>query len=357
MPKLPESVSANEALLLEVTIFKTMSLQASVSKTPTMNLHVICERDAGLFSLIQQVIANIPWALREGRIPIVYFQGKTCYWTPNGYHGKDTVWEYYFEPVMTNYPAAIIPNYVREFILHNHPSPFEVGYFVDEKTFVSNHFGDHPALEGKTRPIPYLWDDPDDRLRQETNEVIRQFVRPREYLREKATRFFEQFMRGHYLIGVHLRGTDAISKEEIRPHRQGSLNLPKFVTEIQRLLTIQPKAKIFVATDAQSSLTYISEAFGARVLGYESIRHQSGQAAGQGPTGWIMPAYIASDRDRAARNGEEAVVEYLLLSRCDYLIHNGSGLARTVLLNAPHLPHTNTHRREQRAQGRAVITA
>src|SRR6185369_11510514 len=67
---------------------------------------------------------------------------------------------------------------------------------------------------------------------------------------------------------------------------------------------------------------------------------------GKGPTGWIMPAYIAGDRDRAERNGEEAVVEYLLLSSCDYLVHNGSGLARTVLLNAPQLPHTNTHRKE-----------
>jgi hypothetical protein len=57
-----------------------------------------------------------------------------------------------------------------------------------------------------------------------------------------------------------------------------------------------------------------------------------------------MLAYIAADRDRAARNGEDAIVEYLLLSRCDHLVHNGSSLARMVLLNAPH-PHTNTHRR------------
>ena len=80
-------------------------------------------------------------------------------------------------------------------------------------------------------------------------------------------------------------------------------------------------------------------------MAYDSIRHQSGEAAGQGPTGWIMPAYIAGDRGRAARNGEDAIVEYLLLSRCDHLVHNGSSLARTVLLNAPRLPHTNTHRR------------
>ena len=56
-----------------------------------------------------------------------------------------------------------------------------------------------------------------------------------------------------------------------------------------------------------------------------------------------MPAYIAANRDVAARNGEDAIIEYLLLSRCDYLVHNGSSLARSVLLNAPNLPHTNTH--------------
>ncbi len=81
------------------------------------------------------------------------------------------------------------------------------------------------------------------------------------------------------------------------------------------------------------------------MIAYDSVRHHGGEAAGQGPTGWIMPAYIAANRDVAAKNGEDAVIEYLLLSRCDYLIHNGSSLARTVLLNAPQLPHTNTHRR------------
>jgi hypothetical protein len=100
-----------------------------------------------------------------------------------------------------------------------------------------------------------------------------------------------------------------------------------------------------VASDEQSSLDHLAAAFGDRVIAYDTVRHRDGAAAGQGPTGWIMPAYIVRDRDVAARNGEDAVVEYLLLSRCHHLVHNGSSLARTVLLNAPELPHTNTHRR------------
>jgi hypothetical protein len=238
-----------------------------------MKLHIICERDAGLFSLIQQVIAHIPWALQEGRIPIVYFLDKTCYWTPHGYHGKDTVWEYYFEPVMLEYPASSIPQPIRQIIATKHPSPYEVGYVTDEHIFVSNHFGDHPALQEKTLAIPYLWDDPDARLRQEAHAIIRRFVRPRDYVQQKVHAFFHQYMHGHHVIGVHARGTDATSKAEIRPHRHNSLRLSKYVTEVQRLLNMQPTARVFVATGCAVLARVFAKAFGNRVFAYESRRH------------------------------------------------------------------------------------
>ena len=306
-------------------------------------LHVLCERDVGLFSLIQQTIANIPWALQENRIPVVYFQEKTCYWTPNGYQDRETVWEYYFEPVVTDYPALRLPMHIRAAIASNHPSPWVPGYYADPHTFVSNHFGDHPELKGKTLSIPYLVDDPDGALRRKASDIIQAFVRPRAYIQEKANRFFAERMSGEYVIGAHVRGTDAISKQESRWHRKGSLSLPKYVREIKRILKIEPDARIFVATDAQASLDYLKEVFGNRVVFYDSLRHKSGDGAGKGPTGWIMPAYLTGDRDRAARNGEEAVIEYLLLAQCKHLIHNGSSLARTVLLKHPEMPHSNTH--------------
>jgi hypothetical protein len=310
-----------------------------------MQLHIVSERDVGLFSLIQQVIANIPWAVAENRVPVVHFGNGTCYWTPHGHRGGRTVWEYYFEPVVRGYPASSIPEPVRALIAVDRPSPYEVGYLVDRHAFVSNHFGDHPQLSGGALPIPYQWDDPDDTLRREAKLIIDSFIRPRAYLLQKADDFFARHMARHHLIGVHARGTDATSKQELRTFRQGSLVLSRYVAEIGRLLEVQPRAKIFVASDDQSSLDYLVKAFGHSVIAYESVRHHGGEAAGQGPTGWIMPAYIARDRDVAARNGEDAVIEYLLLSRCHYLVHNGSSLARTVLLNAPRLPHTNTHRR------------
>ena len=63
--------------------------------------------------------------------------------------------------------------------------------------------------------------------------------------------FFARYLAGHPLIGVHARGTDATSSQELRAFRQGSLVLSRYVAEIERLLDVQPRARIFVATDEQ----------------------------------------------------------------------------------------------------------
>jgi hypothetical protein len=128
-----------------------------------VKLHIICERDVGLFSLVQQVIANIPWALRFGYVPVAYFTDRTCYWTPEGYRGADTVWEYYFEPLVQEYPVAAIPEHIRSLIASNPPVIIErgdrqsveteaAGYPAGDHTFVCAQYGDHPLLEGKTLP-------------------------------------------------------------------------------------------------------------------------------------------------------------------------------------------------------------
>ena len=308
-------------------------------------LHIICERDVGLFSLVQQVVANVPWALAERRVPIVCFGARTCYWTPTGHRGKQTVWEYYFEPLVATHPAGRIPVETSAVLLSEPPSASELGYEVGAGSFVSCHFGDHPDVSGGALPIPYEWDDPSESLRHEAKAVLDRFVRPRPYIRHQVDRFVATHMTGHHVVGVHLRGTDAVSAEELRAHRRGSLVLERYVAAIQRFLDVWPDARILVASDAEFCVDHMRYAFPGRVIARDGVRHREGEAAGHGPTGWLMPAYIAGDRNVAAQNGEDAVVEYLLLSRCDHLIHNGSSLARTVLLNVPNLPHTNTHGR------------
>lgn len=312
-----------------------------------MTLHIICERDVGLFSLIQQVIAHIPWAIEAGRIPVVLFEGRCCYWLPQGYRDRSTVWEYYFEPLERTCPADAIPKKIRTALVEHFPKPHDVGLWLDRNTWVSNHYGDHPQLQGKTLAIPYQWQDPDAATRERAAQIIKEYLRPRAYIVEKVDAFYKEHMAGRPVIGVQIRGTDAVSKCEDRAHRKDSLILENYRQAVERCLRSEPDARLFIATDDQRSLDFMRDTFGDRVIACESQRHVAGEAAGRGPTGWIMPAYVANDRSLAARNGEEAVIEYLLLSRCMCLIHNGSSLARTVLLNNPALPHVNTHRKNK----------
>ena len=306
-------------------------------------LHIIAERDVGLFSLVQQVIGNVPWALAEGRVPVVDFGRRTSYWTPRGFRNRTSVWEYYFEPLDRTRPAVSIPDEARASLTWEPPAADDVGYRMARGTFISAHFGDHPEFSG-------------GRCRSHTSGRTRTTTcvgMPRgsstatfthgRHCRVASARFAATHLAGAPLIGVHARGTDAISEQELRPHRRGSLVLARYVDELHRLLEEMPTARIFVASDDERSIQHLRQAFLDRVIAWASVRHHGGAGAGHGPTGWLMPAYIAGNRDLAARNGEDAVIEYLLLSRCDYLVHNGSSLARTVLLNAPHLPHTNTH--------------
>jgi hypothetical protein len=238
-----------------------------------------------------------------------------------------------------------VPEELRARISAEPPSAFEIGYEGERGSFISCHFGDHPDLSGATLSIPYEWDDPNETLRRQAKRVLDRYVHPRRYIQREVARFEACHMTGHPVIGVHVRGTDAISSEELRPHRQGSLALERYVTEIERRLDVIPTAKVLVASDDETSVTSLRDAFPGKVIAYDAIRHRGGDPAGHGPTGWLMPAYVAASSDLAARNGEEAVIEYLLLSHCDELVHNGSSLARTVLLNAPNLPHVNTHGR------------
>ncbi len=304
-------------------------------------LLVLCERDVGLFSLFCQVVGNIPRAEAEQRIPIVYFGHRCCYWTPAGYAGKDSVWEYYFEPLNADYPVSNLTQDVRQWIDDHFPLQFTPGIAFDERIFVSNNYGDHPDLNGTARPIPYREKDPSRELREAAAKVIATYIRPRSYILDKVDAFWRKHCEGRHVIGVHIRGTDSVSSEEARGFRQGLYDLGWYQVQIDTLLQSQPDAALFVATDDESSLAAMRDAFGHRVISYESIRHAAGDPAGQGPTGMLMPSYISGNRDTAARNGEEAVIEYLLLSRCNHFVHNNSSMARSVLITAPGLSDTS----------------
>jgi hypothetical protein len=307
------------------------------SKRPVF--HIVCERDVGLFNLFLGVISHTQWALNEGRVPIILYGAKTCYWVPHGYHGGKTVWEYYFEPVIPAFPASRIPPYILKAIADNPPNSTEVGRFVDEFAFVSNDGAWGVTVDGEGLRGPETNEPSSRKIRELASSIISKYIRPRDYIIEKADRFFNENLAGRYVIGVHIRGTDAVV-DRTRHIQQTYVNYQKYIQVLRQLRRKHPGALIFVASDEQASVDLLRNTF-TDVVAYDSIRHQGGEVAGRGPDGGILPAYLTMDPDRAAQNGEEAVVEYVLLCRCNYLVHNYSSIPRAVLLATPETPETN----------------
>src|SRR5690242_10808552 len=131
----------------------------------TPSLHIMCERDVGLFSLVQQVIGNIPFALYERRVPIAYFGPRCSYWTAQGYRERDTVWEYYFEPIIPEWPVSTVPKHIRKLIEEKPPLHWDFGYYSEDGAFITNNYGGHQKFKGKSMVVPFEFDDPSDRFR------------------------------------------------------------------------------------------------------------------------------------------------------------------------------------------------
>jgi|CXWL01.1.fsa_nt_gi hypothetical protein len=302
-------------------------------------LHIVCERDVGLFNLVLGVISHVHWALSEGRIPIVFFGRNTCYWTPRGYRGSDSVWEYYFEPVVREYPAARIPPHVRQWIADNPRMKGANDEFADEFAFVSGSGAWHVQFDGERVRGP-KHGTARRKTRQLASAIVREYIRPRSYIAEKADLFARRHMAGRHVIGVHLRGTDAIDLPGRFVRRPGA-QFRTCCAILRRLLRKQPGGLIFVASDTQEIVDRMRAVFGDRVISYDSIRNEGSELVGKGPLGGSMPPFLTQDRDKAAQSGEEAVIEYLLLCRCEYLVHNLSAIPRLVQLSVPDMPETN----------------
>ena len=162
---------------------------------------------------------------------------------------------------------------------------------VGDGVFASAHFGDHESLTGKSLAIPYLLEDPSDALRATASLLIRQFVRPRRYIRDKVERFYNEKLVVRDAIGVHIRGTDAASVEEKRSTGRTRCGTTGYREEVYLLLEKLPDALVFVATDAERVLAL--HALGIRRPG-SGLREPSPRwrACRRGGTNWLDYARV-----------------------------------------------------------------
>ncbi len=159
---------------------------------------------------------------------------------------------------------------------------------------------------------------------QEAHRLIQKYIRFQPHVLDKKNRFCQAHFAGSRVIGVHYRGTDWIWEN----------NFPRVPYEVfahhVRLAAASlgdSACKIFVATDEQPFLEFMREAFPGRICCQEeAYRSRTDRSVHKDPS-----------YDHA-RQGEEAVLDCLLLAETNAFIGTHSNLSQWVTFLNPRIP-------------------
>lgn len=157
----------------------------------------------------------------------------------------------------------------------------------------------------------------------EANRVFSKYLRPGPHVQGYVDAFvLRHFCRG-MTIGVHYRGTDKITEAP-------AVSWDSVAAAIEeKLLTDDRFGTVFVATDDLDFLNWIKERLSGRCA---LVSHDDQERSVSG-----KPIHLSDSGDRAIK-GFEALVNCLLLSRCDLLIRTASFLSGWSSVFNPGMP-------------------
>ena len=202
---------------------------------------------------------------------------------------EENMWDYYFEPVVKDLAVKRVYRY----------------FFVTKA--YKNHRIDH-----KQKYLNLF------------HSILNDRIRIKKEITEKANQFYNLELKGEKCLGVHYRGgEDALKYISANPYNI-KYPLSGYLEKVDRILT-EGFTKIFLATDDPQALKEFGNRYGAKVVSYST--HQNDVVRGI--------RHITAQNRRGL--GEEVLIDCLLLSRCDYLIHGASNIPVTAKFINPTL--------------------
>lgn len=166
-------------------------------------------------------------------------------------------------------------------------------------------------MDSLTRGLPItIWHVEFEFSREEVNRIIQTYIRYKPHIKQKVYDYVSKNFDGYFVIGVHYRGTDKVKEAPILPYET-------VIESVQNVFNkySNRKVKIFVATDESEFLDTMKEAFPGYVYCLEeAIRSQNGSA-------------VHYNNDSPYQQGEEALLDSLILSNTNLLIRTSSNLS------------------------------
>jgi len=247
----------------------------------------------GMFAMANQILGQLYFLENETISGLVVdFDTNGLYYDP---HYGPNWWNYYFEPIHIGAQNNLTMQYVSK----------------------EQYFEAFRAWRKISRNDAAL--------------IVKKYIRIRPEITEKVEMFCRQYFSRFFILGVHYRGTDKKKEAPRVPYE----------TVFQAISTHLPENQpyqIFVATDEEPFLEAIRIKFPGSILAIDASRS-------------VGKMGMHFSKKNQYEIGEAALIDSLLLSKCDLLIRTSSNLSLwatyfnsalpVVLLNQNYRSHEN----------------
>lgn len=294
----------------------------------------ISERGGGFFGEFLGVLNFLEYCKKTKKIPTIYWGQDFAYYSPDGYSGSKNGWEYYFEPVSNNVYHED-DNTTHEYSFHDKFSTiWWYAQYIDnkhllsqeeQKSFIaiSNHEKEYRSEKFNYQKI-HAHPIPDDHLysvkfrKKVKRELLDAYIRIKPQITKKIEDFYNKYMLNKKNIGIHLRGNFRFN--EVIP-----VDINHIFQEANKYSN--DDYQFFVTTDQYPLIEEAKKHLKGAVIYYDCQRFEATTSPTKGEK--LSP-----------KLGEDVLIETILLSRCDHLIHTLSNVSTVALYFNSELSHT-----------------
>jgi hypothetical protein len=271
--------------------------------------------NAGFFSLFLRTLGQLYVCEKNGVAPVVYWGRITIFWTAEGCRGSKNAWEYYFKPVSSLSITDVV---------NADGSSCEedsAKLRVPEDALIANEYF-HSVI-----PIVSFIDES---MRKPMNEIIKKYVRIRDDIMSEINGFYDRCFHGKRVLGLFFRA-EKLKAIEVEDRFLGFLTLQYYFKEVNRYLASNPSAAIFVSTDSEAIYHQIKNRYGDRVFSHSASRTSDGE---KNIDSLLWP-----------KIGEDVLIDCVLLSKCDCLIHGISNISTAACFFNPDLKQLDVYKK------------
>lgn len=162
--------------------------------------------------------------------------------------------------------------------------------------------------------------------RERSFELIQKYIHLKPHIQQELDQFSLNFFNGYFVIGVHHRGTDKKYEAPIVPYIKIVNTINWIIEQVPPHLRMY--VRIYVATDEQPFITYISSLYPFQVVYNMFVRSTDGS-----------PLHYSNLYSSNYQKGREALIDCLLLSRCQWIIFPASSaFSMAVVKFNPFIP-------------------